>query len=421
MPLSRHIIHIITVLLITIGIGAQAYALNVNNVRFGVHPDKVRMVIEVNEVTDFRAFTLSSPNRLVVDLPTFSWQSKKIERPESAMISDIRQGKLNKDISRIVFDLQKPTIVKSAFLLPKTKDKPNRIVVDYQHVSTKVFEQKKEVIHGTLTVKTDDRINESTAINTQNTTEAPTPPPNTHRPSQAQKTQPKPLIVIDPGHGGQDPGARANAKLYEKTVVLAIAKELKKQLLQSGKYRVALTREKDVYIRLKDRVKFARDRNADLFISIHADSIHKRKVRGTSIYTISKKASDAQTEKLAEKENQSDLIAGLDLNIEDEQVAFILGDFLINDTMNQSKFFANTVVKTLKSSGIRMLENPHRYAGFAVLKAPEIPSVLIEAGFMSNPQEAKLLNQPNHRKKIAKSIIKGINQYFATNQINQTR
>jgi len=399
---------------------AQSYALNINNVRFGVHPDKVRMVIEVNEVTDFRAFTLSSPNRLVIDLPTFSWQSQNIERPENAMINDIRQGKLNNNISRIVFDLQKPAIVKSAFLLPKTKGQPNRIVVDYQNVSSATFEQKKDIIHGTLTVK--NTTNSQITKHTQNTSSANVPPPpNKHRPVITQQTQPKPLIVIDPGHGGQDPGAQANAKLYEKTIVLALAKELKKQLLQSGKYRVALTREKDVYIRLKDRVKFAREHNADLFISIHADSIHKKKVRGTSIYTISKKASDAQTAKLAEKENQSDLIAGLDLNIEDEQVAFILGDFLINDTMNHSKFFANTLVEALKSSNIRMLENPHRYAGFAVLKAPEIPSVLIEAGFMSNPQEAKLLNQPHHRQKIAKSIVTGINQYFNARQINQTR
>ena len=218
--------------------------------------------------------------------------------------------------------------------------------------------------------------------------------------------------MIDPGHGGNDPGAVGHNRAYEKNVVLSLSKELRKQLLATGKYRVLLTRENDRFIRLKNRVKFARDANADLFISLHADSIHKSNVRGTSIYTLSKKASDAQTAKLAEKENQADLIGGVGLTVEDEQVAFILGDFLMNDTMNQSKFFANTLVKKLKSHGVKTLENPHRYAGFAVLKAPDIPSILIEAGFMSNRKEAQLLNQASHRQKLAKAMRAGIDAYF---------
>ncbi len=370
------------------------------------------MVLDLDEVTDFRTFVLSSPYRIVVDLPHFTWKAGQTQKPFEAKVDDIRQGKLNQDVSRIVFDMQRPVIIESAFLLPSQDKKSNRIVVDYKFVNNTDFTKNKGTIHGTLSISPTE------ASLTSN--EIPRPPTNKERPTQNNKTE-KPLIIIDPGHGGQDPGSHSRSKIYEKNIVLALSKELKKQLLNTGKYRVLLTRETDIYIRLKDRVKFARDHEADLFVSIHADSIHKPNIRGTSVYTISKKASDAQTAKLAEKENQSDIMAGLDLSIDDEQVAFILGDFLMNDTMNQSKFFANTLVSKLKQSGIKTLQNPHRYAGFAVLKAPDIPSILIEAGFMSNAQEAKLLNQSHHRKKIASAILKGIDTYFdfSNNALNR--
>ncbi|MGH1455970.1 MAG: N-acetylmuramoyl-L-alanine amidase [Alphaproteobacteria bacterium] len=392
----------------------DAYALDVKDMRFGVYQEKIRLVLDIDKVTDFRTFVLDSPYRIVLDLPSFEWKAGQTPKPPQAKINDIRQGKLNSTISRIVLDMQHPIMIESAFLLPSQDKKTNRIVIDYKFVDKPSFTKNKSTIHGTLTV-TPTEANLSS-------NEIPRPPQNTNRPSK--NTIPnvkKPLIIIDPGHGGQDPGAHSKNKIYEKNVVLALSKELKKQLLNTGKYNVLLTRESDVYIRLKDRVKFARDHEADLFISIHADSIHKPNVHGTSVYTISKKASDAQTAKLAEKENQSDLMAGLDLNIDDEQVAFILGDFLMNDTMNQSKFFANTLVSKFKHSNINTLENPHRYAGFAVLKAPDIPSVLIEAGFMSNAKEAKLLNQNDHRKKISQSIVNSVNSYFSYARENETR
>ncbi len=377
-------------------------ALSIETVRFGVHPEKTRMVLDISEVTDFRVFALSSPYRIVIDLPAFEWQAGRIERNTQAMVTDIRQGKMNADISRIVFDMTKPIIIDSAFILPKQGAKPNRLVIDYKAANVAQFTKHKSTIHGTLDIETD-----STSAGKNNT---PVPPSNEYRPTQ--KTAEKPLIILDPGHGGVDPGALGPSKFHEKNVVLALGKELKRQLLATGRYRVLMTREKDVFIRLKDRVQFARKHGGDLFISIHADTIHKSNVRGSSIYTLSKKASDAQTAKLAEKENRADLIAGIDLKVEDEQVAFILGDFLMNDTMNQSKFFANTLVKKLQSQKIKTLVNPHRYAGFAVLKAPDIPSILIEAGFMSNKQEAKLLSQAGHRKKIATAIRSGIDSYF---------
>lgn len=409
MPIIRFIIFMC--LLNFTFVSSQAFALDVKDVRFGAHPDKVRMVLDLSDVADFRAFTLSSPYRLVIDLPDFEWKAGQVKRPAKALISDIRQGKLMPGVSRIVFDLDSPAVIQSAFLLPKQGEKENRIVIDYRLTNAQEFNKEKSTVHGTLNV--DNVANETTVATNKNVTPAnldvPVPPRNDVRPSVF--TGEKPLIIIDPGHGGQDPGA-THDKIYEKHIVLAIAKELERQLLSSGKYRVKLTRDKDVFIRLKDRVKFARKHGGDLFISIHADSIHKPDVSGSSVYTLSQKASDAQTAKLAEKENQADMMAGVDFVVEDEQVAFILGDFLMTDTMNQSKFFANTLVSNFKSSKLKTLQTPHRYAGFAVLKAPDIPSVLIEAGFVSNKREATLLNQPAHRSKLASSIKSGIDAYF---------
>ncbi len=224
---------------------------------------------------------------------------------------------------------------------------------------------------------------------------------------------PKPMIVIDAGHGGDDPGAIGANGAKEKTVTLAAAKELKEKLESTGRYRVHLTRSTDKFIKLPDRVKIGRTQGADLFISLHADSIDKPGVSGASIYTLSNTASDAQTAKLAARENRADLIAGIDLSHEDKEVADILIDLTMRDTMNQSKFFANTVVKQAKSQGIKLLEKPHRFAGFAVLKAPDVPSVLIEMGFMSNRNEVSQLSSPAYRAKIVNAVAGGIDAYFA--------
>ncbi len=380
-------------------------AFEIENIRLGKHPDKIRMVLDISEVNDFRAFVLQNPYRMVIDFPKFSWKINSIENAINANIKNIRQGKLTPDISRIVFDLEKPINIQSAFLLPKSGDKKDRLVIDYKITNAKEFQKNRSTIFGTLKVDKQKPI-----INELSSNSLPTPPANSDRPT-ALKFK-KPLIIIDPGHGGQDPGTIGKYNIYEKNIVLSLAKELKKQLLATGRYRVLLTREKDVFIRLKNRVKFARKHEGDLFISLHVNSNKNPKARGVSIYTLSKKASDAQTAKLAEKENQADLMAGVDFNVEDEQVAFILSDFLINDTMNQSKYFANKLVSNIKKSNMATLHNPHRYANFAVLKAPDIPSILIETGFASNKKEIKLLTKPAYKRKLSKAIIYSIDSYF---------
>ncbi|NCC22741.1 MAG: N-acetylmuramoyl-L-alanine amidase [Alphaproteobacteria bacterium] len=386
---------------------AAALAFAVNEVRFGVHPDKIRMVFELSDISDFRAFTLADPYRLVIDLPEFDWNAGSVAKPPTVGISNVRQGQLKPGVSRVVFDLERPMALRAAFLLPRSGSLPDRLVVDFSPASPEAFMVQNSRILGTLNVG-DGFLPQPAVQKVSATGVAPVPPP---APTHAAP-QEKPLIVIDPGHGGIDPGAVGANKTYEKNVTLGAARELRDQLLATGRYRVKLTRETDVYLKLHERVRFARDHGADLFVSIHADSIRDSGVRGASIYTLSEKASDVQTAKLAERENRADLIGGLDLSGEDEEVARILVDLSMRETMNQSKFFANTLVDTLSHGGVKLLPNTHRYAGFAVLKAPDIPSVLVEIGFMSNASEARMLSQPDYRRKIAASLVKGIDSYF---------
>ncbi|HRQ82044.1 MAG TPA: N-acetylmuramoyl-L-alanine amidase, partial [Azospirillaceae bacterium] len=222
-----------------------------------------------------------------------------------------------------------------------------------------------------------------------------------------------PVVVIDPGHGGADPGAIGVGGVYEKDITLAAARELRRQLQAAGRYQVKLTRDSDVFIRLRDRVAIGREAGADLFISLHADALGSEQVRGLSIYTLSTKASDREAEMLAAKENRADAIVGMDLSAENQLVASILIDLAQRDTMNQSKRFASQALTHL-SKDVRLLASkPQREAGFAVLTAPDVPSVLVEMGYLSNPTDAKLLNTADHREKLARDLVRAIDSYFA--------
>lgn len=404
-----------------------AMALDIAGIRLGAHPEKTRVVVELSDAAQFRAFVLAEPTRLVVDLPNFNWRVGNIAKPKGTGIREIRQGPLQPGIARIVIDLDRPSLIRSAFFLPQGQGQPNRIVIDFAGADANAFTQGRGRTYGTLNVNdpaggASQTVARNSPRNDQSTTAPPPEKPSLNTVSASRTTSIKttapipvaqrPLIVLDPGHGGEDPGALGNRGLMEKNITLAMARDLKKALEDTGRYRVILTRDKDIFIRLSQRVAFARSKKADLFISLHADSINRSGVRGASIYTLSEKASDAETEKLAARENHADLISGLDLSEEDEDVANILVDLTMRDTMNQSKFFANKSVSLLKASGIRTLENPHRYAGFAVLKAPDIPSVLIELGYMSNDQESAMLSNPEYRGKIAGALVVGITDYF---------
>jgi N-acetylmuramoyl-L-alanine amidase len=197
----------------------------------------------------------------------------------------------------------------------------------------------------------------------------------------------------------------------DKNITLAVAKQLRDQLLATGRFRVVLTRDKDVFIPLRDRFKIARDKNADLFISLHADSVPGGQARGASVYTLSDKASDAEAEALAAKENKSDVIAGVDLSKENQTVSGILIDLAQRETINLSSRFASILVNDLSNDTV-MRQNSHRFAGFAVLKAPDVPSVLLEMGYISNDTDERLLTDPKHQKELAGSITRAIEDYF---------
>jgi N-acetylmuramoyl-L-alanine amidase len=219
-------------------------------------------------------------------------------------------------------------------------------------------------------------------------------------------------IVVDPGHGGVDPGAISLRGAYEKTITLALAEEIERQLTATGRYKVVLTRRDDSFVRLRERVAIARQANADLFLSIHADSLNNHAIGGLSIYTLSETASDHEAETLAAKENKADIIAGVDLRDETPQVSTILIDLAQRETKNLSAKLARAVLDEIGRDR-PLLPRPHRFAGFAVLTAPDVPSVLIELGYLSNRTDEHELLDPAHRQRLARSIQRAIDRFFA--------
>jgi N-acetylmuramoyl-L-alanine amidase len=229
------------------------------------------------------------------------------------------------------------------------------------------------------------------------------------------------MVVIDPGHGGVDPGAIGRSGTHEKDVTLAMAREVRRQLEQTGKFRVQLTRDEDIFIQLRERIAIARRQQADMFISIHADSMGNGNptTRGASIYTLSENASDSEAAALAARENRADIIAGMDLTRENRDVTSILIDLAQRETMNHSVVLARQLVKEMGREVQLLPQNPHRFAGFAVLRSPDVPSVLIELGYLSNRDDEELLTRPQHRTKVAGGIVRAVEGYFAANPVRR--
>lgn len=390
----------------------QAQSPAISDIRIGNFESKTRFVIDISQKTDYRIFHLKAPNRIVIDLPKSTWQAgKKISDP-TKIIKTYRHGIFEQATSRIVLDLNRPAIVDNAFLLTPDFDRPYRLIIDLKATSSPTFHASLKKVWGSTTapkILAKKQASQQKVVQPQ----AITPPtkPKTKMVYQEQKAYKK-HIVIDAGHGGPDPGAIAANGMYEKVVTLAAAKELKRQLEATGRYEVSLTRDRDIYHKLRKRIQIARNLKADIFISLHADSLNRRNVKGASVYTLSDKASDKETARLAARENNADAIIDMDLSTEDDDVADILIDLAMRDTMNHSKVFADTLVKALGQKGITLLENTHRFAGFAVLKAPDIPSVLVEMGYLSNAKEAQKLASSDYRKRLMSAIVFGIDLYF---------
>ena len=393
------------------------------NIRVGTHSGKTRFVIDLSDKIKFRIFTLSNPDRIVVDLPEITWRlpSNVIKRNlvgKRNLINNFRYGYFQPGLSRVVLDIKTPVRVKSAFMISPTKGKQYRLVIDLVKTTRKEFIAliKKTKSLQSTSGREGERIGSDKKFyrhsNVRNL-KGIVPVAKNRRKNNDIKVSTKPVIVIDPGHGGIDPGS-TSGRVFEKHITLAAAKAIASHLKNLGRYKVFLTRDKDKFIRLRKRISIAKAYGASLFISIHADAIKNRRVRGLSVYTLSETASDKEAAELARKENKSDVIAGVDLSIETPVVSDILIDLRQRNTMNESSKFAIGLVKHMRKV-TRTLSNTHRFAGFAVLKSPDIPSILIEMGFLSNRADEKALLNPKHRAQMARSIGNAVDEYFLQN------
>jgi N-acetylmuramoyl-L-alanine amidase len=295
--------------------------------------------------------------------------------------------------SRIVLDTTGPVRVEKAFVLDSSDSQPARLVIDLAPVSRDAFLRAAAV---------------------DNRPARPTTRPA--EPPAASNGDPRPVVVLDPGHGGIDSGTHArDGGEAEKNLVLDFALMLRDKLEKTGKYRVMMTRQDDTFVPLADRVRFARSRNAQLFISIHCDALARGDgdAQGATVYTLSENASDAEAAKLADAENRADVISGVDLSVEPDDIAGILIDLAQRETKAFSQQFAKHVVNELKTAA-RMHKNPLKSAGFRVLKAPDVPSVLIELGYVSNRKDLKQLMSESWRTHAGDAIVKAVDGYFTT-------
>ena len=363
------------------------------DVRLGGDATQTRFVMDLDRKIDLHVFTLADPYRLVLDIPQVTFQlPPNAGEAGRGLIKAFRFGLVMPGGSRMVFDLAKPVHVDKAFVMDAAAGAPARLVLDLVATDRQSFLR---------TIALDEKFARSE------------PPPVSEPPPAA--ADPRPLVVLDPGHGGIDTGTRAPNGECEKDIVLDFAKRLRERLEKSGKYRVLMTRSDDTFVPLADRVRIARQAGAALFISLHADFLpHKEgDADGATVYTLSDTPSDPQAARVAEEENQADVIAGVDLKDEPQDVAGILLDLAQRETKTFSLQFAHKLVADLRAT-TRLHKDPIRSAGFRVLRAPDVPSVLIELGYVSNKQDLQSLNSDSWRERTADSIAAAINDYFAT-------
>jgi len=338
------------------------------DIRFWTSPDKTRVVLDVSKNTEYTIGQLTNPNRLVVDLKKSSITTKAYKKLKhhSKRIKKIRLGR-HKDKIRLVFDNPRKFEVDTFTLPPNSRYKHYRLVFDLK-------DKQKQVIF---------------------------------------KKSKKPIIVIDAGHGGEDPGAIGISGSYEKNIVLVIAKRLANKINKEGKFQARLTRKSDYYISLKQRIKIAQREKASLFISIHADAALRKSARGASIYTLSKRGSNtAFTKHLEATQNASDVFGAEPEIIKKDN---FLNNFLINlsrhNRRKENKKLATTLLNEIKKISKIHKKTPQK-ANFVVLKTPAIPSVLLEVGFISNRQDEINLNNSKYQDKIVRAMFKGIKKYF---------
>lgn len=373
-----------------------------NAARLEENGDKAKLVFELSAPVEASAFALAGPNRVIVDLPRIEFaldsevgkaQRRSRHRGRRAkaagIVASFRFGQLEQGKSRIVIDLAAPAQILRAECDMSGGDAKPRLIIELAKTDRAAFRASVQTARAALSVRTETK--------------------------QAQKFEAaagKPVVMIDPGHGGIDSGARVNG-LVEKDLVFAFAKAVAAKLEADGRFATVMTRDDDSFVPLSQRVKMARDGKAALFISIHADVLSEAAdVAGATVYTVSDRASDAEAARVAEKENQSDAAAGLDGTEDASDVSDILFDLTRRETRAYSHLFARTLVNYWKVAG-RLNKNPHRSAGFRVLKAPDVPSVLLELGYLSNDKDDFALTSAEWRDKASTRVAEAIGDFFS--------
>jgi len=368
---------LIALLLLLLSLPLQAQQVDIRGARIWTAPDRTRLVLDTAAPVLHKIFPLRNPPRLVIDIPDARFEDKlpSIEADEPLLLG-LRSGIRAGNDLRLVLDLKQKVRAKS-FLLQPNERYGHRLVVDLVPAGT----GNKKAAGGKPQ-------------------------------STSQKRLRDIVIAIDAGHGGEDPGAVGAGGTQEKVITLQIARKLARLVKKEPGMRPVLIRKGDYFLRLHKRIKLARKQRADLFVSIHADAFHDRQVRGSSIYTLSHRGASSEAAKwLADKENSADLMLGVDLSENDSLLATVLLDMTQNASLEHSNLAANRVLANLRWVGA-VHKNKVQKAGFVVLKAPDIPSMLIETAFISNPEEEKRLCSKAHQTKLARAMLAGIKSYF---------
>jgi len=364
---------------------------------------QTRFILDLDKAVQFRAFTLADPYRVIVDMTQVNFQLPAgTGIAGRGLVKAFRYGLVMPGGSRIVFDLTGPAKIAKSYVLEAANGQPPRLVLEFEEIDRTAFvqslapENRPELRPGIAEA--------NAAVARADAPAAPASPPDK-----------RPVVVIDPGHGGEDNGTQAGGNdIMEKNLVLSFGLALRDRLEKSGKYRVVMTRTDDTFIALGDRVKIARNESAALFVSIHADALKRGEgdAQGATIYTLSDKASDSEAERLADTENKSDAIGGVSLADEPTEVADILIDLVQRETKTFSNRFARMLMSEMKTT-VRMHKHPLKSAGFRVLKAPDVPSVLVELGYVSNKGDLEHLVSENWRNRTVGSMAQAIDAFLA--------
>jgi N-acetylmuramoyl-L-alanine amidase len=365
---------------------AGAWANTVADMRLVGDSQRTRFVVDLQASPDYAVSRLSNPDRLVIDLSDVKFDVPAQPNEGRGLVSDYRYGLIAAGKARIVLDLSMPVEIVNTFVLDPVGAEPARLVVDLAPTSTEAFQA---------------------AVDRDRPRRLQIAPPS-RTPAVGNG---RPIVVIDPGHGGIDSGAVASDDLLEKDVTLEFGLELARQLEAGGKLVPILTRDEDTFLSLNNRMEVARQHDAALFVSIHADTVRQDYVRGATVYTLSDDASDALAAALAAQENRSDILAGLALEDQPDEVADILFDLARRETRNLSVRFAKSLVKDMHGP-FTLNSNPWRRAAFKVLKAPEVPSVLLELGYLSNKKDEAMFRSEEWPANEAETVARAIEEFL---------